>query len=210
MITRARRHRFDFPIVPRAGLRLWAFDGDGARTARLFAETWRGLPLWVRRRLLKHWRAERLRGERITYPRVFLTATFPAPHSDAAVLELADTVGRWCPWDGGLYLLAAIVDRMPEELVRALIAHELAHAYCTAERVLSGRYTHAREIEEDNGEEDAVREFNTWVLGHHEGPLSDWLWKNAPDVRAAHERFVDGAGLDVDEAAIDEAVKGML
>jgi hypothetical protein len=84
---------------------------------------------------------------------------------------------------------------MPDDLVRALIAHELAHAYWTAQQMLSGRYTHASEIEEDSEEEQKVREFNTSVLGHDEGLLGDWLWENR-------------AGVEVDEAAIDEAIGG--
>jgi hypothetical protein len=181
MKARAKRHRFDFPIVSHAGLRLWASNDDGARTARLFAETWRGLPLWMRRRLLTHWRAERQSGKGITYPHVFLTATVPAPRSDTAAFELADAVGVWRPSEGALILRAGVVDRMPDDLVRVLIAHELAHAYWTAERMLSGRYTHAVEIEEDSEEEHKVCEFNSSVLGHDEGLLDDWLWKNVGD-----------------------------
>ncbi len=47
------------PILPRHGVYLFCVAGDGRRFARLFGQTWRKMPFWARRRLLKHWRAAR-------------------------------------------------------------------------------------------------------------------------------------------------------
>ena len=61
------------PLLPRHGINLIVWDSehtaDGVRFVRLFRETWSTLPLYVRRKILKHWR----------------DAELPSPH-----IELAD------------------------------------------------------------------------------------------------------------------------
>src|SRR5205814_873971 len=45
------------PILPRSGLYLEPVGhGDQARFAGLFAQTWRGLPHYARRTMLRYWR----------------------------------------------------------------------------------------------------------------------------------------------------------
>src|SRR4051794_13519671 len=47
-----------FSLLPRHGVFLFAPNRGGERFARLFRETWGRLPLYARRRILKHWRSD--------------------------------------------------------------------------------------------------------------------------------------------------------
>jgi hypothetical protein len=117
------------PILPRHGVYLFCVAGDGRRFARLFGQTWRKLPLWARRRLLKHWRAAR----RERYGDAPLVAPWPLVelvefksdffrgNSEAACAQYNH---RMCSFA----FLAETMDRFPDDAVECVIAHELAHA----------------------------------------------------------------------------------
>ena len=115
-----------FRLLPRRDVYLFAptFAGsDGARFAGLFRDTWRRLPLWVRRSILKHWR----------------TDPFPLPLFKPEIELVPDWEGRVagrglrgdmaCVKARGhtMRFWTRIVAAFPDELVRDLIAHELAH-----------------------------------------------------------------------------------
>ena len=44
------------PLLPRHGVSLFVDDGNGERFARLFTDTWKRIPMAVRRSILRHWR----------------------------------------------------------------------------------------------------------------------------------------------------------
>src|SRR4051812_30768177 len=58
-------------LLPRHHIYLFAPKGGGERFARLFVETWRRLPLYARRRILKHWKNDR-RADTVLRPQIEL------------------------------------------------------------------------------------------------------------------------------------------
>ena len=120
-----RIHSKNFSVLwPRPPLRLFAPSGGAERFTRLFRETWLSIGLGDRRRMLAYWTSQRKHCGPL-WPRVEL-------------LEF---------WDGtrvrglgglkaGVYLRGfelrfrtKMVDAYPDDLVRNLIAHELAHVW---------------------------------------------------------------------------------
>jgi hypothetical protein len=114
------------PILPKAGLFLESgWEGDGRRFARLFAQTWRRLPLGVRRALRRHWRAQD-DAPWIVYHRAYYYGE-------------AGNYGS-CGYEGyRLWFDPSLLDALPDAAVQYLVAHELAHAYQWA----TGRFTPA-------------------------------------------------------------------
>ena len=115
------------PILPRSGLWLFHTDGNGPRFARLFAETWRRVPLCGRRRILKFWREHRPSGGPSRgWPHIELIedkSNFH--HSDGE----GEVVGQAQKRGGQLAFKSGAVDNAPVETVVAMIGHELAHVY---------------------------------------------------------------------------------
>lgn len=116
-------HRFR--VVPRQPVYLSAPREGGERFARLFTETWRRLPLGVRRRILGYWRTD-LYAFPPSTPSIELLADWP--HRQAGP-DLLGTLGACSGCGHSLRFWAKIVAIMPDDLVRDLIAHELAHVY---------------------------------------------------------------------------------
>ncbi len=122
------------PILPRTGLWLFPTDGDGERFARIFAQTWRRLPLRARRRILKYWR-DRYRGlSRPSRP----SFTSPWWPSIELVPELVGrgyqgkgyrTVGCARKADGRLMFDSRQIGASTDATVESVIGHELAHVY---------------------------------------------------------------------------------
>jgi hypothetical protein len=115
-------------LLPRHGVMLFAPNDGGERFTRLFRETWGRIPLGVRRRILAYWRE----------PPAIVWVRFPI----APVIELIPhwserETGRGLRGDmanvtGGGYVMhfwTKIVAVFPDDLVRDLIAHELAHVH---------------------------------------------------------------------------------
>lgn len=151
------------PILPRSGLYLPQFGyADDRRFARIFRETWLSLPLWARRRMLRHWREDsrRVIGDLMVTkatrgkapsecpvgsvqdarihtmisPKIEL---LPGWYGSECVLnvrlcearELMQPLGQVL-WGGHvLRFWSEAVGRMPDDIVRRLIAHELAHVF---------------------------------------------------------------------------------
>ena len=114
--------RYHHRLAPRQPVYLFAPHGDGVRFARLWGETWRRLPLGVRRALLRHWRSpEAIRYGVLQPPLIELL-------EDWGVREDGD-LGAVSRGGHQIRFAADVVDAMPDDIVRDLIAHELAHVY---------------------------------------------------------------------------------
>lgn len=134
------------PLLPRHGIRLHSPCGDGRRFARRFVETWARIPLWARRAMLAHWRKppEDFRSSAI--PSIQLLDSWPGQVGKG----LRATNG--CSAARGHVLLFSrpIVEAYPDDIVRDLVAHELAHVVQEAVGQQFGELEHeAIEWEED-------------------------------------------------------------
>ena len=117
------------PILPRHGVFLFRVAGDGQRFAALFRQAWRKLPLWTRRRLLKHWRHARCHqygSEPLTSPWPLIElverkSDFDRGNSEDACAQYNH---RMCSFA----FLAQAMDRFSDASVECAVAHELAHA----------------------------------------------------------------------------------
>jgi hypothetical protein len=112
-------------LLPRHDVVVFAPGGDGKRFARLFAETWRRLPYRVRRHVLKHWRESDLSF--VNYSPQIELVDFWSQRMVEAGLG-GDKAAVFC-LGHRLVFWTKIVDAYPDDLVRDLIAHELAHVY---------------------------------------------------------------------------------
>jgi hypothetical protein len=110
------------PLLQRRCIYLTDDGGDSPRFARLFQETWKRIPLGARRRMLAYWRTGRNYGH-ILSPTVELASyQFRGRRDYAAV----DHCGH------RLRFRAKFFDRMSEDVVQDVIAHELAHVLQSA------------------------------------------------------------------------------
>jgi hypothetical protein len=138
-------------LLPGHDVFLWVFAGDGDRFAWAFRETWKRLPLWVRRALLRYWAGPD--PERpIVSPRIELNRLLCWGDGCPAFV---DRCGHRLRFD------AKNVDEMPDEVLQAVIAHELAivvqhelDGLREDERLIIGRRSF---FEDENG--DWVQEF---------------------------------------------------
>jgi hypothetical protein len=122
---------------------LTVFCGDGDRFARLFTETWFKLPPTARTSILTHWKQEE-------NPIIWME--FSNAWRNCAT-RYAEIGCRGCE----LNFDADEFDGMPEAVAKAVIAHELAHAYQYA----TGR-DQAVDLESDA--EDSIRQWGfDWV-----------------------------------------------
>lgn len=159
-------------LYPRHGIYLASFGyTDDARLAQVFRQSWRQIPLWGRRPILAYW------GLRRELP----AARRPLPQ----IAALPDWGGRDCIGEcsgGGaeIRFLSFAVDALPDELLAALIGHELAHAYDWAR----GRVR--RNMPEEMREESARVLTGAW--GFDEDGLDKWLLDGGADRIDAAER----------------------
>ena len=115
-------------LLPRHGIHLFWVAGDGPRFVEAFRRTWRQVPLWARRVLLRHWRKVNaglgdLAGH-MHLPHIALVdfkSDFARGNSGNAVAQTNGTAT-------GFAFLSSRADAMPLAALEALIAHELAHA----------------------------------------------------------------------------------
>jgi len=105
-------------------------EGNDARFAEIFRQTWQRIPLRCRRRMVKHWRdADPIHLQGLWSPTVQLVNDWRL--SDR-VCRTARDMGVCGRIGHSLYFYAPIVDAMPPNIVQDLIAHELAHCYLYA------------------------------------------------------------------------------
>ena len=156
------------PILPRH--RVYVFDlslsNGGERFAENFKRTWKRLPLGPRRRILAAWKC----GDSGTIGR---TTVLVSPQ-----IELVDgwsgrrdAVGAAGANGHLLRFFAPDIRRMPDNLVEDLIAHELAHVYQGALRMLDWDETDELQVAVDEQEADILME--EW--GFDADALDDWL-----------------------------------
>lgn len=155
-----------FALLPRHGIFLSAPHGGGERFARLFLETWRRLPLFVRRSVLRHWRTD-------------VSPASPVGPAIELLAEWSTRVrgrGLGGAWGGArdhghtLRFWAKIVAAFSDELVRDLIAHEVAHVY---------QWSVGWELDEMNCVE--VEEDANWMLdgwGFSATAMDAWATEN--------------------------------
>lgn len=121
--------------MERHGLSLFCVDGDGERFAELFRQTWKQIPLGVRRGLLKRWREMRRDevedghmqkfGSRI--PRFELIADksdFARGNSGCAMGSFNGTFVAEFSFN------SRYTEVLSDQSVKVVIAHELGHAAC--------------------------------------------------------------------------------
>jgi hypothetical protein len=105
-------------LLPRHDVYLWVYDGDGRRFALAFQETWKRLPLGARRRLLSYWASARPASGILVSPSIEL-ADYQFGHRRD--LAMVDHRGH------RLRFRSRYTDRMPDDVLQDLIAHELVH-----------------------------------------------------------------------------------
>jgi hypothetical protein len=196
------------PILPRSGLYLDGYGcGDEGRFCRLFADTWRRIALGARRLLMGYWRSDHpnvaicdFRGdhgrERLVVPRIQLLNGWHPP-SFGLVRTGPPAPGRWpdlgsCYAEGFLFrFYAPVVDRLPDQLVRYLIAHELAHA-CQYAVGIGHRFAGVGAADVTDGmlEEDADLMASLWDCGESED-LDTWLADNGVTKRIRFDNYKD-------------------
>lgn len=122
----------------------WGHAAD-RRFARVFRQAWRKVPLSARRVTVRHWRRYRdayaAAAALIDVPLVEVLdykSNFHRGRSKDAVGQcdhMGTVLAFWAPW----------VDRLPDEHLETLIAHELAHVYLIATRPghMQQRYSRA-------------------------------------------------------------------
>ena len=110
-------------LWPRPPLYLFAPDGGAERFTRLFRETWRRIPCWYRGSMLRHWRVAPEFPRYVLTPQVQLLECW----GDTPRRSLRGVKAAVSEAGHRLKFRTRVVDAYPDDLVRDLIAHELAH-----------------------------------------------------------------------------------
>lgn len=126
-----------YRLLPRHRIYLFAPEPstkeEAERFARLFVETWKRIPLRVRREMLWYWKEpERRAGIRMR-PQIELLPDWSGHELRRGRRGLNGTKASTSMVGYELRFWTKIVAVYPDELVRALIAHELAHVCQAAE-----------------------------------------------------------------------------
>jgi hypothetical protein len=167
------RSGFLVPILRRHDLYVSVDEGDGRRFAALFRQTWKRLPLGIRRLLLAHWRSHHLWS-----PEVGLTRSpFIPRRAHGCVNRLGHR----------LLFRARSIARMPDDVAQDLIAHELAHVCQSARGIRCAReyrdgradYVDGRgEFWGGNLEIEQDVDWEIWCWGFDLDSIDEW-WKTA-------------------------------
>ena len=177
------------PLLPRHKIRLivcnYEHEGDHERFVRIFRETWRALPLRVRRTLLKYWR-----GCSVPSPHLEL-----CDHKSEIDEQLFDALAV-CSLGGHMIAFwSPAMDILPDEQVKLTIAHELAHAYLWAKGDPSHTMRDRKRDWFDLGPEEMVNELlveDWWMFFEEDlarGPETlERLDALAKEYRASAER----------------------
>lgn len=133
--------------------------GDDERFARLVRSTWFQIPYGHRRKMIEFWRSSQSRA---------------APYWNPTFSLLVDWARRtpgmlgFCTGHGReLRFYAPAVDKMPDEVVRTLIAHEIGHVFVLANGSASDMDEESEEIE--------VRFLNDDWWGFDEAGIDEWM-----------------------------------
>ena len=103
-----------FPLVAHAGIYLTENDsgGDQERFAVAFRTVWRRLPRQMKITILEWWRSNYLRLD------IGYGPLWPEPQAMGKCWEI-----------GRMWFNSKVLDLMPNEIMRAVIRHELCHAF---------------------------------------------------------------------------------
>jgi hypothetical protein len=115
-------------LLPRHGVELFAPSGGGERFAGLFKEVWRAIPIGPRRSILKHWRKGLFGRPAIELLDDWSTSEYRRTDGFREYVRSYAQVlnnGVGCQ----IRFRRKAVAKMPDDVVRAMIAHELAHCY---------------------------------------------------------------------------------
>ncbi len=116
-------------IFPKRHVPVISPYGGGERFARLFRETWDRIPLGPRRSMLKYWRTECILPVAFQ-PTIYL---MPEWKNRRGGNRLKGDMACMTHLGHVLNFHARTVAKMPDEIVRDLISHELAHVVQRAE-----------------------------------------------------------------------------
>jgi hypothetical protein len=179
MIKAGLRDGSIFWLLQRHRVYLWAPDRDGERFAELFQRAWKRIPLWGRRRILKHWK----HGDHGTVHRQ-LVPDSPRIELVSGWIGRDDAMGL-VKYNGHLVRFSSdIVHLMPDAHVQELIAHELAHVY-------QGAFCPLVEYARDEAEDSANDIMRRWTFDPFD--MDDWLdTPGGLEARRAAGRLDDG------------------
>jgi hypothetical protein len=97
-------------LLPRHDVYLNVWAGNGQRFAEVFRAAWKRIPIRVRRRILKHWKDGSM-------PRIELIQFQLSSPGAVAHVNLG----------GQVRFYSKYVEKMPDDVLQCVIAHELAH-----------------------------------------------------------------------------------
>jgi hypothetical protein len=112
-------------LLPRHHVYLFALEPGGERFARLFVESWKRLPYYARRLVLRHWKRD-TPADMTLKPQIELLSGWSGRAGGRGLSGAKAAAGGL---GYRLVFWTRIVDVYPDELVRDLIAHELAHIF---------------------------------------------------------------------------------
>ncbi len=151
------------PIVKSSGL-YFRDDGniDAARFARLFKEVWKAIPMRDRKVMVKHWRSQKAAFVALIQPGESVAQLQKMPWPRIEVLswppDFQECYGICFPGRAfgsvsRLAFWAFAVEKMPDQIIKTVIAHELGHAYLFA----IDDYSHSEDIRPQQNEEAEIR-----------------------------------------------------
>jgi hypothetical protein len=148
MVRTSIREGKCFPLLPRHEVLLRVPGGDGRHFVAAFRRAWGRVPLWARRRRLRHWKGVKFIPSahlgHVDHPQ-------PSPYFDLSYDSLGGSPTAYaqvkCPGHH-LHFTAPAVAAMPDEVLQDLIAHALAHVLqdaagirCIEYSAMAGRST---------------------------------------------------------------------
>jgi hypothetical protein len=163
--------------------------GNEHRFAGLFGATWRRIPLWARRQLVKYWRTDqhRVMAGLFRAPRgqtLHVGVSIPASWTISPRIEIQNDLfdfhsgqscyGRVTRAGHLLEFHVQMTDAMPDAVVQDVIAHELAHCVQWSSGYMSEYWEVCKDIENadipagwparifDPKETDADEMINVW------------------------------------------------
>lgn len=114
------------PLLPRHGIQVWVRSGDGPRFVARFRSVWQRVPLTVRRRVLRFWRALGIPGAPIVKLAPLEECSAEPGREAGVTFGVVHRNGYAISFDSVMFGL------MPDDVAEVVIAHELAHVnQCT-------------------------------------------------------------------------------
>lgn len=185
-------------LLPRHRVGLLCFAGDAGRFATLFRSTWKQLPLYARRAMLRYWRGQPP-PTMLLSPTIELTEAFTGfwRRGDYSIRD-RDAYAVTSAAGFKLSFNAVLFGDMPDDVACNLIAHELAHVCQWAWRT-----DHEQPVGADPEEAEEEADDITTDWGYPPEMFDDWALTTgrarviehptAEDIRmAAEKRRLDG------------------